>query len=105
MSEERYYAARMLWVRDQETWEKYQEMAKLILARHKVQVEHCPSGGPNPNIRTGPNLGGQVRIPRRTLNVFLHPPPAPGGIIPPAVALTATQPGYTLHLNRLAALL
>ena len=40
MSEDRYYAVRMLWVRDQETWEKYQEMAKPILARHKVQVEH-----------------------------------------------------------------
>ncbi len=40
MSEDRYYAVRMLWVHDQETWEKYQEMAKPILARHNVQVEH-----------------------------------------------------------------
>ena len=40
MSENRYYAVRMLWVRDQETWDRYQEMAKPILARHKVQVEH-----------------------------------------------------------------
>ncbi len=40
MSEDRYYAVRMVWVSDQETWEKYQEMAKPILARHKVQVEH-----------------------------------------------------------------
>ena len=40
MSEERYYAVRMLWVHDPETWEKYQEMARPILARHKVQVEH-----------------------------------------------------------------
>ncbi len=40
MSEDRYYAVRMLWVRDQETWEKYQEIAKPILARHKVRVEH-----------------------------------------------------------------
>ena len=40
MSEDRYYAVRMVWVRDQETWEKYQERAKPILARHKVQVEH-----------------------------------------------------------------
>lgn len=40
MSEDRYYAVRMLWVRDQETWEKYQEMAKPVLARHNVQVEH-----------------------------------------------------------------
>ncbi len=40
MREERYYAVRMLWVHDPETWEKYQEMARPILARHKVQVEH-----------------------------------------------------------------
>ncbi len=40
MSEDRYYAVRMLWVRDQDAWEKYQEMAKPILARHRVQVEH-----------------------------------------------------------------
>ena len=40
MSEDRYYAVRMCWVRDQEAWEKYQEMAKPILARHEVQVEH-----------------------------------------------------------------
>ena len=39
MSEDRYYAVRMLWVRDQETWDRYQEMSKPILARHKVQVE------------------------------------------------------------------
>ena len=39
MSEERYYAVRMLWVHDEDAWEKYQEMAKPILARHKVQVE------------------------------------------------------------------
>jgi len=40
MSEDRYYAVRMLWVRDHEIWQKYQEMAKPILERHKVQVEH-----------------------------------------------------------------
>ncbi len=40
MSEDRYYAVRMLWVRDQEAWDKYQEITKLILARHRVQVEH-----------------------------------------------------------------
>ncbi len=40
MSEDRYYAVRMLWVRDKEAWDKYQEMAKPILARHGVQVEH-----------------------------------------------------------------
>jgi len=40
MGEDRYYAVRMIWVRDQDTWEKYQEMTKPLLARHKVQVEH-----------------------------------------------------------------
>ncbi len=40
MSEDRYYAVRMLWVRDQQAWDKYQEIAKPILARHGVQVEH-----------------------------------------------------------------
>ncbi len=40
MSEDRYYAVRMLWVRDHEIWQKYQEMAKPILDRHKVRVEH-----------------------------------------------------------------
>ena len=40
MSEDKYYAVRMLWVRDQQAWDKYQEIAKPILARHGVQVEH-----------------------------------------------------------------
>jgi uncharacterized protein (DUF1330 family) len=40
MSEDTYYAVRMLWVRDQETWDRYQEMARPVLARHKVRVEH-----------------------------------------------------------------
>ena len=40
MDEDRYYAVRMIWVRDQEIWEQYQEMAKPILGRHNVQVEH-----------------------------------------------------------------
>jgi len=40
MSENRYYAVRMLWVRDVEIWQKYQEMAKPVLARHDVRVEH-----------------------------------------------------------------
>ncbi len=40
MSEARYYAVRMIWVRDQDTWDKYQEMARPILARHEVQMEH-----------------------------------------------------------------
>ena len=39
MSDERYYAVRMIWVRDQQAWDKYQEMTRPILARHKVQVE------------------------------------------------------------------
>ncbi len=39
MSEQRYYAVRMLWMRDQQAWDKYQEVAKPILARHEVQME------------------------------------------------------------------
>ena len=40
MTEDRYYAVRMLWVQDHEIWQKYQEMARPILARHDVRVEH-----------------------------------------------------------------
>lgn len=40
MSEERYYAVRLLWVRDQEIWQKYQEMVRPVLARHDVRMEH-----------------------------------------------------------------
>jgi uncharacterized protein (DUF1330 family) len=40
MSEDTYYAVRMLWVRDQAIWDKYQEMARPVLARHQVRVEH-----------------------------------------------------------------
>ncbi len=40
MDEDRYYAVRLLWVRDQEAWDNYQEMTKPVLARHDVQVEH-----------------------------------------------------------------
>lgn len=40
MSEDRYYAVRMLWVQDKEMWQRYQEMAKPILDRHDVRVEH-----------------------------------------------------------------
>ena len=40
MTDDRYYAVRMLWVQDQEIWQKYQEMAKPILERHNVRVEH-----------------------------------------------------------------
>ena len=39
MSEERYYAVRILWVLDQQAWDKYQETARPILARHGVQME------------------------------------------------------------------
>ena len=27
MSDDRYYAVRMVWVRDQETWEKYRRLS------------------------------------------------------------------------------
>ena len=40
MTDDRYYAVRMLWVQDHEIWQEYQEMAKPILARHNVRVEH-----------------------------------------------------------------
>lgn len=39
MSDERYYAVRMIWVRDQQAWDKYQEKAMPVLARHGVQME------------------------------------------------------------------
>jgi uncharacterized protein (DUF1330 family) len=39
MSENRYYAVRMLWVQDQETWRNYHKLAGPILARHDVRVE------------------------------------------------------------------
>ena len=40
MSEDRYYAVRMIRVQDDEIWQRYQEMAKPILDRHDVRVEH-----------------------------------------------------------------
>ncbi len=40
MTEDRYYAVRLLWIRDQEIWSQYQQMTKPILARHEVQMEH-----------------------------------------------------------------
>ena len=40
MSEQRYYAVRLLWVHDPAKGDEYQEMARPILARHNVQVEH-----------------------------------------------------------------
>ena len=39
MSGERFYAVRLLWVRDREAFAQYQEMAKPILAKHGVHVE------------------------------------------------------------------
>ena len=39
MNEERYYAVRLLWVRDREKFAQYQEAAKPILAKHGVHVE------------------------------------------------------------------
>jgi len=39
MSNERYYAVRLLWVTDPEGFAEYQEMAKPILARHEVHIE------------------------------------------------------------------
>ena len=39
MSEDRYYAVRLLWVHDQEGFDEYQDMARPILARHDVHIE------------------------------------------------------------------
>ncbi len=39
MSEDRYYAVRLLWVHDQEGFDEYQDMARPILARHGVHIE------------------------------------------------------------------
>ncbi len=39
MNEERYYAVRLLWVHDPAGFDKYQEMAKPILAKHGVHIE------------------------------------------------------------------
>ena len=39
MSDARFYAVRLLWVRDPERFTEYQERAKPILARHGVHIE------------------------------------------------------------------
>ena len=39
MSDDRFYAVRLLWVRDPERFAEYQERAKPILARHGVHIE------------------------------------------------------------------
>ena len=39
MSEERLYAVRLLWIRDQNLFAQYQELAKRIIARFGVHIE------------------------------------------------------------------
>ena len=39
MDDNRFYAVRLLWVRDSERFAEYQERAKPILERHGVHVE------------------------------------------------------------------
>ncbi len=39
MSDDRLYVVRLLWVRDPDLFEEYQEQAKPILARHGVHIE------------------------------------------------------------------
>ncbi len=39
MDNDRFYAVRLLWVRDQERFTEYQEKAKPILAEHGVHIE------------------------------------------------------------------
>ncbi len=39
MSDNRFYAVRLLWVRDPERFAEYQERAKPILEKHGVHVE------------------------------------------------------------------
>lgn len=39
MEEEKLYAVRLLWVRDPEMFAEYQELAKPILAKHRVHIE------------------------------------------------------------------
>ena len=39
MSDNRFYAVRLLWVRDPERFAEYQERTKPILAKHGVHVE------------------------------------------------------------------
>ncbi len=39
MNNDRFYAVRLLWIRDPERFTEYQEKAKPILAKHGVHVE------------------------------------------------------------------
>lgn len=39
MQKDKYYAVRMVWVRDPEMFAQYQEKAKPILAKHGVHIE------------------------------------------------------------------
>ena len=39
MNDDRYYAVRLLWVRDQELYTEYQEKTKPLLAKHEVHIE------------------------------------------------------------------
>ena len=39
MQKEKFYAVRLLWVRDVEGFEDYQEQAKPVLAKHGVHIE------------------------------------------------------------------
>jgi uncharacterized protein (DUF1330 family) len=39
MEDERLFAVRLLWVKDPEMFARYQEMAKPVLARHRVHIE------------------------------------------------------------------
>ena len=39
MQEEKFYAVRLLWVRDPKGFTEYQEQAKPILAKHDVHIE------------------------------------------------------------------
>ena len=39
MTDRRFYAVRLIWVRDQDGFSEYQERAKPILAKHGVHIE------------------------------------------------------------------
>jgi uncharacterized protein (DUF1330 family) len=39
MNSDRFYAVRLLWVRDPERFSEYQEKAKPLLAKHGVHIE------------------------------------------------------------------
>ena len=39
MGDNRFYAVRLIWVRDQQLFTEYQERAKPLLAKHEVHIE------------------------------------------------------------------